>query len=72
MRNRQFPVDFITDRFRSQLLRYTIVLFQAVPSLIYLSAQVISIKGTFNSIFELDETSPIGVLAIFVLVIIFE
>jgi sodium/proline symporter len=72
MRNHQSPVDFITDRFRSQVLRYTIVLLQFAPSLIYLSAQVISIKGTFNSIFELDPDSPIGVLVIFVLILIFE
>lgn len=72
IRNHQSPVDFITDRFRSQFLRYTIVMLQAIPSIIYLSAQVISIKGTFNSLFELDPDSPVGVIIIFVLIILFE
>lgn len=47
-------------------------MLQAVPSIIYLSAQVISIKGTFNSLFELDPDSPVGVIIIFVLIILFE
>jgi Na+/proline symporter len=72
MRNHQSPGDFITDRFRSQSLRYTILLLQAIPSIIYLSAQVIAIKQTFNSIFEINPDSPTGVIIIFVLILIFE
>jgi Na+/proline symporter len=34
-RNHQSPADFITDRFPSQLLRYTIVLLQIITSVIY-------------------------------------
>lgn len=33
-RNHQSPADFITDRFRSQLLRYTIVTLQVVQALV--------------------------------------
>ena len=54
VRNHQSPSDFITDRFQSQLLRYTIVFLQVVPSIIYLSAQVNALKGTFNVLFGLD------------------
>ena len=54
VRNHQSPCDFITDRFQSQLLRYTIVFLQVVPSIIYLSAQVNALKGTFNALFGLD------------------
>jgi Na+/proline symporter len=43
--SRVTPVDFITDRYQSQILRYTIVfLLQVIPYLIYLAAQVMAIK----------------------------
>ena len=44
IRNHQSPVDFISDRFQSQFLRYTIVILQVVPAVIYLAAQVAAIK----------------------------
>jgi Na+/proline symporter len=72
IRNHQSPVDFITDRYQSQLLRYTIVFLQVLPTLIYLAAQVIAIKGTFNSIFELDPDATYPVILIMVLILIFE
>jgi Na+/proline symporter len=69
-RNHQSPVDFITDRFQSQLLRYTIVFLQVVTSVIYLAAQVIAIKSTFNSIFGLNsnEIYPVIIIMICILV----
>jgi Na+/proline symporter len=72
IRNHQSPVDFITDRYQSQLLRYTIVFLQVLPTLIYLAAQVIAIKGTFNSIFELDPDATYPVIIIMFLILIFE
>jgi len=44
VRNHQSPVDFITDRYQCQILRYTVLFLQVIPSLIYLAAQVIAIK----------------------------
>lgn len=72
IRNHQSPVDFITDRYQSQLLRYTVVFLQVLPTLIYLAAQVIAIKGTFNSIFELDPDSTYAVIIIMALILVFE
>ena len=37
VRNHASPVDFITDRFQSQILRYTVVFLQVVPALFYLT-----------------------------------
>lgn len=72
VRNHNSPVDFLTDRYQSQLLRYMIVFLQVVPTVIYLSAQVIAIKGTFNSIFELDADNIYPTVAIVALILIFE
>ena len=71
-RNHQSPADFITDRFQSQLLRYTVVFLQVLTSIIYLAAQVISIKITFNSIFGLDPDTIYPVIIIMLLILIFE
>ena len=71
-RDHQSPVDFITDRFQSQLLRYTITSLQILPALVYLAAQVIAIKGTFNSIFELDPDTVYPVIIIMCLILLFE
>jgi Na+/proline symporter len=71
-RNHQSPADFITDRFQSQLLRYTVVFLQVLTSIIYLAAQVISIKITFNSIFGLDPDNIYPVIIIMLLILIFE
>lgn len=72
LRDHQSPVDFITDRFQSQSLRYTIVFLQVVPGLMYLSAQVIAIKSTFNSIFELNPDTAYPVIIIMALILAFE
>jgi len=72
MRNHASPVDFITDRFQSQLLRYTLLVLQTIPTVIYLAAQVIAIKGTFNSIFELDPDTSYPVIIIMGLILIAE
>lgn len=72
IRNHQSPVDFITDRFQSQMLRYTIVFLQVIPTVIYLAAQVVAIKGTFNSIFELDADATYPVVIIMTLILLFE
>jgi len=71
-RNHQSPADFITDRFQSQLLRYTIVFLQVLTSVIYLAAQVIAIKSTFNSIFGLDPDTIYPVIIIMLLILVFE
>lgn len=71
-RNHQSPADFITDRFQSQLLRYAIVFLQVLTSVIYLAAQVIAIKSTFNSIFGLDPETAYPVIVIMLLILIFE
>lgn len=72
VRNHQSPCDFITDRFQSQLLRYTIVFLQVVPSVIYLSAQVNALKGTFNAMFGLDPDTTYPVVVIMFLILMFE
>lgn len=72
MRNHQSPVDFVTDRFRSQILRFIIVMFYLIASLIYLSAQVVAVKQTFNSLFRLDPENPGGVLFVFAVILVFE
>ena len=72
LRNHQSPVDFITDRYQSQLLRYTIVSLQIIPTIVYLAAQVIAIKRTFNSIFELDDEAVYPVIIIMFMILIFE
>ena len=72
VRNHQSPVDFITDRYQSQVLRYTVLFLQFLPTVIYLAAQVVAIKGTFNSIFELDENTSYPVIIIMTLILLFE
>lgn len=71
-RNHQSPVDFVTDRHQSQLLRYMVVFLQVIPTLIYLSAQVVAIKSTFNSVFELDADSTYPAILIMGLILAFE
>jgi solute:Na+ symporter, SSS family len=72
LRNHQSPVDFITDRYQSQLLRYSIVTLQILPAVIYLAAQVIAIKTTFNSIFNLSPDAAYPVTLIMLAILIFE
>ncbi|KAL7547566.1 hypothetical protein ACHAWF_010859 [Thalassiosira exigua] len=72
IRNHQSPVDFITDRYQSQLLRYTTVFLQVVPAVIYLAAQVAAIRSTFNAMFELDAGTVYPVIIIMLVILIFE
>lgn len=72
IRNHASPVDFITDRYQSQVLRYTIFFLQVFSALIYLAAQVVSIKQTFNDIFEIDPNSVYPVIIIMLLILMFE
>lgn len=64
VRNHKTSVDFVTDRFQSQVLRGTMIVLQIVPSLFYATAQVVALKSTFNSIFELDPDTVYPVLII--------
>jgi Na+/proline symporter len=72
VRNHKTPVDFITDRFQSQLLRLTVLFLQVVPALIYITAQVVALKSTLNSIFGLDEDSAYPVIIIMFITLMFE
>ena len=72
VRNHKTPVDFITDRFQSQLLRYTVLFLQVVPSMIYITAQVVALKNTFNTIFGLDADSIGPVILIMGITLLFE
>ncbi|KAL3916705.1 MAG: hypothetical protein SGILL_005057 [Bacillariaceae sp.] len=72
IRNHQSPVDFITDRYQSQVLRYTVVFLQVLVSIIYLAAQVVAMKSTFNSIFELDPDTNCVVVIVMFLILMFE
>jgi Na+/proline symporter len=49
-----------------------VLLLQVLPSVIYLAAQVVAIKQTFNSIFEINPDSIYPVIIIMVLILIFE
>lgn len=72
LRNHQSPTDLITDRYQSQVLRYTTLLLQLLPSIVYLAAQIIAIKVTFNSIFNLDPDAAYPVVIIMLCIVLFE
>ena len=72
MRNHQSPVDFITDRYQCQILRYTIAGLQVLTSVIYVAAQVSALKSTFNGIFGIDPDSPVAVIVMFIMILAFE
>jgi len=72
LRNHSSPVDFITDRYQSQTLRYVIVFLQVLPTIIYLAAQVVAIKSTFNNIFGLDPNVAWPTILIMGLILVFE
>ncbi|CAB9503644.1 Sodium/proline symporter [Seminavis robusta] len=72
VRNHKTPVDFVTDRFQSQILRYTLLVLQIVPSLFYTTAQVIALKTTCNSIFGLPPDTVYPVLLIVSVTLMFE
>jgi solute:Na+ symporter, SSS family len=72
MRGHSSPSDFITDRYQSQLLRYTIVVLQLVPAIFYLAVQVTAMHSSFNSVFEISRDNPFPVIGIFFLILLFE
>jgi solute:Na+ symporter, SSS family len=72
LRRHQSPVDFITDRYQSQILRYTTTLLMIVPTLIYLSAQLAAIRSTFNSLFNIQPDSPWAVVGIAGIIVLCE
>ena len=72
VRNHHTPVDFITDRFRSHLLRYSIMTIQVLASLIYLAAQVNALKSTFNAMFGFDPDDVWPVIIIMAIILAFE
>jgi solute:Na+ symporter, SSS family len=72
IRNHCSPCDFITDRCQSQILRYTVATVQVVASVIYVSAQVVSLRTSFNSLFDIDPSSPWAVVIIFSFILVFE
>ena len=72
IRNHQTPVDFITDRYQCQLLRYTIVFLQILPAIIFLSAQVAALKNAFNAMFNLDPDAVYPVLIMMIIILLFE
>ena len=47
VRNHKTPVDFITDRFQSQVLRYTVLFLQIIPALIYINTKLIVENDVF-------------------------
>ena len=72
VRNHQAPSDFVTDRFRSQCLRYVVVVLQAFPACIYLAAQMSAIHSTFNSMFNIDVDNPTAVILIGITIVVLE
>lgn len=69
VRNHHTPLDFVTDRYRSQLLRYTIFTIQILASFVYLSAQVNSLQSTFNSMFGFDPSEVWPVVVIMAIIL---
>lgn len=49
VRNHQTPSDFITDMFRSQLLRYATITIQLVAQFIWMTSNVVAVKNAFNT-----------------------
>ena len=72
VRNHQSPCDLVTDRYRSQILRYTVFCLQLLASWLYLCAQLVAIKDTFNSMFGLDPSDPTATVLIAVLILLLE
>lgn len=72
IRNHQTPVDFITDRYQSQVLRYTIVFLQTLPALIFLSAQVAALRNSFNAMFNLPPDAAYPVVIMMIIILLFE
>lgn len=58
VRNHQTPVDFITDFYRSQLLRYTMAFCQVLSQFIWMCSNVVATKNAFNGAFGVDPDYP--------------
>lgn len=58
VRNHQTPVDFITDFYRSQLLRYTMAFCQVLAQFIWMCSNVVATKNAFNGAFGTDPDYP--------------
>jgi Na+/proline symporter len=63
-RNHSSPVDFITDRYQSQILRYTIVFLQILPTLLYLAVHIIAIRRAFNGVIGIGPNNNLPVILI--------
>jgi Na+/proline symporter len=72
IRNHQSPVDFISDRFQCNYLRYTIVFIQTLSCVLYLSAQVVALKVTVNSMLGFDPSVDWPVMILFGIIVAFE
>ena len=72
VRNHKTPVDFITDRFQSQMLSSTVLFLQVIPALIYLTAQVVALKSTLNGIFGLQASITYPAVIIMATIVFFE
>lgn len=72
LRRHQSPSDFVTDRFRSQLLRYTVVSLQVFPSWVQLAAQCISLEAIFNGMFNLSADNHVPVVSISAMLVLYE
>ena len=72
IRGHQSPIDFMTDRYRSQVLRYTFLVVMLFPAIVYLTAQLVAIQNTFNSLFDIDPESPVAVVIIASSIVAFE
>lgn len=48
VRNHTTPVDFVTDLYQSQLLRYPVAVCQIVAQFIWMCSNVAAIKNDFN------------------------
>ena len=72
VRNHQSSVDFVTDRFRSQSLRYTILFIQIMACIIYVAAQVNSLWTTVNSMFGIPLSNVWPTIGIMTAILLFE
>ena len=66
VRNHTTPVDFITDMYQSNVLRYTIATCQMIAQFVWMCSNVVAIKNDFNSALGMDADYPwitVGIVA---------
>lgn len=66
VRNHQTPVDFITDMYQCQLLRYSIATCQIMSQFIWMATNVVAIRNDFNSALGMEPGYPwitVGIMA---------